>query len=304
MIRYLITCALLSLTLLIPSTTRADYDALGIVPAEYEVVISLDTRQIIDSNMFETIWAEVQNRQMKAKLGLLETLTGVDLLTDVDRLTFFSRVNDDDSACALFEGRFDEARLLMLVQANDSYKSYTIGNQTVHEWFDEKEQAMRYAIFPEDGVLGIWNSKAAIEKSIDALTDPSKSLAKTPDAKKVPSGAEQLAGWGILITRQTTCPGAKLRVSSASMTMKIDNQTMLLDMIVTPETADIVPQWLDLAKGAKALLQIQRDNPEAAGMANRLTVNETNGGSAVSIRGSLDSGTLLDIIRAKAQSRR
>ncbi len=283
-----------SALLLVPMSSRAAIDLLAAVPADYEVVASLDTRQIIDSSTFKAAWPVLKKPKSDAQLAGLKAISGVDLMKDVDRVSLFSRVNDDDSVGVVFEGRFDEARLLVLVQANSTYKTYQQGGRAIHEWLDEGEDRLKFATFPEPGALILWNSKAAMEASVAAMGNPAGALKGTAEAKAVPADAATLAGWGILITRQETCPGAKLRVASATATMRLTGEEMNMTMTVAPEPA-FATQWLDMAKGAKALAQIQRDNPMLAEMAGKVTFPPAQDGRVIEMNMTLANDELIDL---------
>jgi len=291
------------LAFLLPASLSAAFDLLSAVPAQYEVVASLDTRKMLDSPAFQRLWAQHKKPQTDAQLALIKSLTGVDVLKDIDRVSLFSRVNDDASVGVVFEGRFDSAKLLLLVQANATYKSYALNGQTLHEWFDDKEQRTKYAAFPAPGTLMIWNSRQAAEASTSAMATPANSLGASKDAARVPADPSSQAMWGVLITRQETCPGAKLRLTAATMTMQMEGENVTMAMRAVPESAPVAAQWLDLARGTKALLQIQRDNPAAAELANLVSVTPLEEGRVVEMKLTTTADRLVTLAQQMKQAK-
>ncbi|MBI1290430.1 hypothetical protein GC173_04210 [bacterium] len=290
-----------ALLALLPSIGLAAFDLMRAVPASYEVVASLDTRQVIDSAPFKANWPLMKKPESDAQLALLKSLTGVDLLTDIDRISLFCRVNDDPSVGVVLEGRFDPAKLVTIVQASGTHKSYDISGSTIHEWYDKGESRTKYACFPEAGTLIIWNSEEAMKLSTAALATPEAALKGKPEATVTPADADKLAGWAILITRQQTCPGAKLRLSAAAVTLALNGDQVDARFLATPESPAVAAQWLDLAEGVKAIGQIQRDNPALAEFAGRLTVEPLDNGKVVQVRTSMKVTEMVDLAKRMKQ---
>lgn len=291
MVRPVLLTAIVATTFAAP----AAFDPVQAVPANYEVIVSLNSRTVIDSAVFTKVWGTMQKPQTKAQLAVLQAVTGVDVMKDISRVVFFSRVNDDASVGVIFEGKFDETKLLMLVQANDTYKTTSTGGKTIHEWFDAGEQKTKFAWFPDAKTVGIWNSRAALDASLGAVDKPGTSFAKSPDAIVIPTG--DFPAWGVLVTRQTTCPGAKLRIANATMTMDVAKDPVAVRLTVLPESPAIAEYWFDMAKGAKALALLQRDNPQLSTMAEGMTVTRNPDNVRVDMTASLTADEIIAFIQ-------
>lgn len=257
--------------LVAPVAARAAFDPLTAAPATSEIVIKLDTRKIMDSPLFAKIWAEVETPQTKAQLSLLQGVVGFNFLKDVDQIALFSRMNDDSSVGVLLEGRFDQAKLLTLVQANASYKSYEAQGRTVHEWFDGKENRKKYGSFLAPTVVAVWNSKDAMEASFEALADVKNSLAGSKEKGLVPAASDKLGGWMIAISAGENRPGAKLQIANLVAALELDPEALVLRATATAETKEAAAQMIEVMEGAKSFGLLQRENADLASLASLMT---------------------------------
>jgi hypothetical protein len=258
--------------LMAPALAGAAIDPIQMVPADYEVLMQLDGRKLVDSAPFQSWWAERETQKVKARLAIVTALTGVDPVKDLDRITFFSRLNDDDSVGLVVEGRLDPARLLVIVQASDTYKTTTVGGTTVHEWFDQGEKRTKFGAFPSEGTLAIWNSRGAMEASLGALAAPATSMAASPEIGRLPAAGDGVFCRAMAIDRRGGGPGARLQMESATMAMALTEDALRTTMTVTATSDEAGALWREMMEGARALAVLQRDKAGLAALAAGVTV--------------------------------
>ena len=270
--------------------------SLAYMPLETEVAIGLDEQQLAKSPLVLQIVKKRLGDQLDSKVAFIETLTGTNVMKDLTHVTFFGRVNNDNSMALMVEGKLDRAKLLTLVKVNESYRTFQQDGREIHEWMDKDEQRLKFGCFVADNTVIIWNSKDAMDAGLGAMAAPEKSLAKSADAATIPAEADTAAAWAVLFSRNPNSPGAKLHVAKAFAWANLELNDVVAHATITADSPTAGAQWADLAKGAAALGQLQSQNAVLANLASHAKVTPSADGNAVAVEASLDNATVLAIV--------
>lgn len=272
-----------------------------LIPAATEVMISLNLRELVDSGMLNRVMTACGKQQeFEQSMAGLEAMVGSNPLRDISRVRIFGRVNDDQNVGLIAEGRFDRARLLSIIRVSPQYKEESIGIATIHQWFDAKDKVLKFGTFLNEQTMVIWNSEDAYKASIAAAQDPAVRLDINEVLPLLPEGAEDLSGWATLITRRTTCPGAKLQVKHAVALMDVQGDQLTMELRVKAATPQADAQWRQMLGGALAFGQLQRDNQLLAETAAAVRLTDGEGGAS-RLTLSVDPAALVTRMQALKQ---
>jgi len=272
--------------------------ALSYVPADAEVVIGVNSRQINDSDILKKIME--LRPALVTRVTVLENLTGINLLRDIDRVYCYGRLKDNNSVGVIFQGRIDQQKLLALLQINPQYKSLQVGNLTVHSWYDSHDKRVKFGAFIAGDQAAIWNSQAAMEASLAAATGGAASFANAPEARLIPADADLAAGWGVLVSRQTVGPAAKYHIATAQGLMTFKSGGVSLLLTLTPDAQEAVPKWVEVWRGLIAFGLVQPDRPALKEIAGRSQAGATGDGKSAMMEINIDQQTIVDIINKRA----
>ncbi len=288
------------------SGVAAPINPLSLAPGDSEFVASVNFRQIADSPVGQRLLREKGGEQAQALLQVVQNLTGVDLRKDLDRAVLWGRIEEDDSVGAVFQGRFDQEKLLALLRINPQYKETSSQGLKTYEWFDEKEKRTKYGAFLADGSILIVNHPRVFEAALGAQAAGNGFLAG-PKASLLPEKHEDLAAWGLLMRPERALPGGKMKdtlhVQSAILALSLEPSAVHLRFRVNLDSAGAVREWQDLMRGALALGRLQQENPGARNLAESGQVNPVEGRDAVALDLKLTTDELLGLMGAKGQVR-
>lgn len=298
----LLGCALLTILVLQISAGSAAGDPLQFVPADTEVVLSLNVRQVVDSPLFQQILDERGGRKARARLRVFRNLTGVDLLKDLDRAYLWCRVNDDDSVVLLFEGRFDQEALTDLLMANEEYRTQVYLGHTLHEWFDKKEERMKYGTFLSDGSVLIANHLPALKNALSVSRDGT-GLLSSAKADFLPVGRDTAAFWGVVFNPGRSIPGRAFKGSMsaecASASVTLGEQVLVLRMDVKADSPEAAQDWHDLVRGLVAFLHLQEERSELQRLAESAKVSLVPEQETVGVEASLPIDEFIRLLPKK-----
>jgi hypothetical protein len=265
------------------------------VPADAEVVASLNARQLIDSPPVQKIIAKLRaTKGLDDKVALLRNLSGIDVLKDIDRISIFGRIEDDEYLGVHVDGRVDEEKLLTLLKADNQVRTTAIAGQEVYEWMDKKEKRQKYGAFLDGGTVAVWNSKRAAEAALAARADEAKAFGSTPEAALVPEGAASASAWLVVASRRDGQPLDKIKAKSVAALLNVTTETVDLKARLNATTPEAGAQWIAVVNGLAAFAQLQSENADLQrlGAAVRTTLSEDHTAMTADITVKVD-----DIVR-------
>jgi hypothetical protein len=273
--------ALITLAVVARPVAAAE-NPLTLVPAGTEFIAAVNVRQIVDSPLFQRLLEEKGGQAARAKLQVLQSLTGIALLKDLDRAVVWSRIKDDDSVTAVFQGRFDREKLLVLLKINPNYKETERNGMTVYEWFDQNEKRIKIGAFLDDGSILIANRAAEFDEALEARRGEKGFLA-TPQAARLPENPDQAGAWALLLKPERVMPNGQikdtLRAESALLVITSDPTALHGRMRVHVDSPQTANDWLQLGQGLLALGRLQQNKPGLQKLAEKIHIalgEETN----------------------------
>lgn len=279
---------------------RAAADALAWAPADSEFILSINARQVADSDLAQKFLAQIGGEQAKAMLQVLKNMTGVELMKDLDRVCLFGRVKEDESILIVFQGRFREDALTTILKANPKYTQSSHGGVTIHEWFDEKEKEMRFGAFPAEGSAVIANRRESLHALIDTKGSDKGFLA-TDKAKLLPAGHKDVAAWGLLIRPERVFPDGDfkdtLQAGSATVTLALREGKVAARLAVNTESPEAAGLWLKMAQGGLALLQLQKENQDLRDLAASAKTSQDAASNRVALDVEIADDKLIELIQ-------
>ncbi|MCX7718213.1 MAG: hypothetical protein N2111_07410 [Candidatus Sumerlaeaceae bacterium] len=233
------------------------------VPADAEVVASLNTRQLIDSAPVQKIITKLRATEgLDDKIAVLKNLSGIDVLRDIDRISMFGRLEDNEFVGVYVEGRVDKEKLLTLLKADTEVKTATIAGQEVYKWMDKKEKREKFGAFLDDGTVAVWNSQRAAEAALAARTDTSKTFGATPEASLVPQDATQSTAWLAIVSRRVGTPLEKIKAKSLTAQVNVTADILDLKARLEATTPEAGAHWVAVINGLVAFAQLQSENAD------------------------------------------
>jgi len=270
-------------------------------PADSEFIASVNLRQVADSALIQRILREKGGEKVDATLQVLKSLTGVDLLKDLDRASIWCRIDDNDSVVLLFQGRFNQDTLITLLKVNPKYQATQRSGLTMHEWFDEKEKRMKYGAFLQEGSVVICNQPQGLDAAIQAHSDASKGFLGTPKAKHLPSNSDSLAAWVMIFRPERVLPNGKfkdtLQAESVLGAFVLKPETVTVSLNVKTRTPEAGQGWLDMAKGLIALGRLQQDNAQLCNLAKGAQASLASGGKGVTLEIPMTEQDILGLLK-------
>jgi len=146
------------------------------VGAGADWVAHVNYDQIAKSKLGGLIRAELAKEGLEEKLQAFQTIFSFHPIDDIRDVTIYGSGEDRDKAVAIFEGAFDPAKLVALVQMNPEYKEIKQGDVVVHSWVDENKrdpngpgQRMYGCIYKSNTVV-LGSGLEAVKQGVDVLS--------------------------------------------------------------------------------------------------------------------------------------
>jgi len=283
------------LLLSLAAPTVSATPALQYVPADREVVININMRGIMDSPLMTSLLDPAQPNRLTAGLQILAGISGVNPQKDLDNICLYGRIGHSDTVGVIAEGRFDHQRLLAQVQANSQYASFSIGNLTVHQWPDRHEKRIKYGAFITDGILGIWNSKPALEASLAAAGDAARPAADLANAPLSAAEREGCLVWGMMRKQPAGGYAADHGLNGAAYRLTSGEGYWVSRLKLLPASDDAALNWFDLLRGIIAYGQLQAKKPLFQELASAMQAKIAEGEQSVTLEARMSQDRLLEL---------
>jgi len=275
--------ALLALCVAAPSRA-AEPDKL--VPGDAEVVMVVNVRQILGSPLVKKYALEQLKAAVKANEQAQKTFeaTGLDPLTDVDRVAITKAAGGNDKVLVVVRGHFDPEKVQAAAAdfAEKEPRKLKISREDgvrVYELKTENKPA--FAAFAGKGALVISPSK---EYTLDAVKNAGKERAELN--KEMQTALDKVSGkesvwWAVVITEemkrqmrknpQTAELAPKLESTTGNINLTEDARISLQVHTTDPKAAGLIKQKINEAKPLLAVLG--QANEELAPVVNELVEN-------------------------------
>ena len=269
-------------------------DNLTCIPLGTDLIFSVNVQQIVHSPLFERIKEKKLDAQAEARLRVLQNLTGIDPLQDIQRATLFGTPGDDSSMMLRLQGRFDPAKLTSLVEAAPQYACHEVAGHKLHEWYDEREKRMKYGTFLSDGSILVGNRADRLDAALRAAAS-----GQGMQNGALPAGREQAAAWALVMRPDAGRLGNKtLSAQQLAGVLKLSPTDVAARLVLSTDTAEAAHKWLELVRGGLALLQLQNEHPVVAAIAARASV-APGPGQSVDLNVTATHDQFLQLVRRR-----
>ena len=281
-----ILIALLSGLALAQAAVAAPFNAAQ-VPAAAVLVLHLDADALRQTAPGRALLEHLNSGKGGQQMDALAAVLGWDLRRDLAGLTLFNTTSDEREGVALLRGRFDPARLEVLLKADAGYRSEVYQGATVHGWIDQEKKQRRYGALLGDLAV-VSGSKAAVQRTLDVLQARAPALAgANPNQLPLPEAgaAFALAAANLAAFPLTNTPphARSLRMArSGSFTLAEAGGQVLGQLTLRAEREEAARLMADAGRGLLALAQLDDQQDEAAReMLRALRIEQ--GGSEVAL---------------------
>jgi hypothetical protein len=129
----------------------------GIVPNTLEITVELNIGEISRTPELRRIVEGIIGPEGLEGFDDLYAFTGVDIRNDIDRILFAGFLDESrkDDGIMMVEGRFSREELASLLSMSGDYDILTMGNQLVHQFWDEDSNDLNYCVFLADNLLAM-----------------------------------------------------------------------------------------------------------------------------------------------------
>lgn len=295
--RLCFSCAL-AVLMLAGLAPQARAEALSMVSKTDEMVMGINVRQIVDSALFQQ-FLKVRKRA-KYQLDILKERTGIDFLTDVDKVFIYGKAGARNSMGMVFKGRINQQQVLAKLALNPENTTLTLYGLTVHAWMDSNDKMMKYGAFLPDGTTILWSSKEVMEGSINAVRDKTIQLLASPEGKMIPEEDDKSTLWMIAFNREgkmRTPQNFQFTQMTAFLTM--NTQEVQARVAVVPKNEEDVQNWVQMIQGAIMMFQFQDNNPLLTELVQRTRVKAGADEKSVELTTALGLKNVLDMITGR-----
>lgn len=251
----------------------------SLLPDGFEMTIRVNARQILDAPELQSLRERFLIQHLNRIAGPISAATQVDIRRDIDTIVlagFFDQSRKADGI-VLVKGFFDKNALIALVRTTPQYTEKQSGDFTIHGFFSQQDQDLRFALFPGNGTIAI-GRQDQIERMAEALSGKSAKMQDSPAyaalLKTVPDDAV-FAVVGAVPPAQNNDQFQKALMKDLGnfcLKGKLDKQ-LSVDLslhLPTPETAALKRQALE---GILAVVQMMEDRPLLGNLAKAVKVS-------------------------------
>lgn len=163
------------------------------VPAEAKWVVHSDFDSFRRSELWSLIEVEIREDHQQ-KLDEIEEVFGSDLMQDVYGVTLFGKEAGEENAVILIYGRYDQEKLVSLLEMNDAYESKEYAGKKLHFWVDEDDHKDKVGAFAGERLIVMSQREEPVKAMLDLLAGKEKTLAQVNEGPlaglaQAPAGA-------------------------------------------------------------------------------------------------------------------
>lgn len=238
------------------------------VPAASAWVMHLDADALRQTAPGRALMEQLGTGKGGQQMDALAAVLGWDMRRDLSGLTLFNTTGDEREGVALLRGRFDPARLEVLLKADPGYRSEAYQGTTVHAWIDQEKKQRRFGALVGD-VAVVSGSKAAVQRALDVLQARAPGLStQNPNQLPLPEPGAAFAVAAANLTRlpmTNSAPNARtLRLArSGSFSMSESAGQVIGRLSLQAEREESARLMADAGRGLLAMAQLD-DAQDAA----------------------------------------
>ncbi len=163
------------------------------VPAEAKWVVHSDFDSFRRSELWSLIEVEIREDHQQ-KLDEIEEVFGSDLMQDVYGVTLFGKDSGEENAVILIYGRYDQEKLVSLLEMNDAYESKEYARKKLHFWVDEDDHKDKVGAFAGERLIVMSQREEPVRAMLDLLSGKEQTLAQVNEGPlaglaQAPAGA-------------------------------------------------------------------------------------------------------------------
>lgn len=278
------------------------------VPANPAWVVHLDMDQVRPTAVGQYLLAEMQKPEAQSRFAVFQSLFNFDPRQQLHALTAYGLSAAHDDGVLMVYADFDRSRLETLVKTARDYQTQPHGTHTIHHWIDDKRPAKdgvpprtSAAIYANSAVI-FAQKPALVAQALDVLDRRSPSLVSVDLWPFQTSGGAFIQGFARRMDLGDHPNSAVFRLSKHAAFSLADLQgTIQGGLDLAAETPEVATNIAGIAQGLIALTRLQQAKPDAARIAQALSV--TQDGGTVAIRLALPAQDLVAMMKAEAERR-
>ena len=270
-------------------------------------LLHLDSDALRPTAVGQYILAEMDKPSEKAKLAIFQTIFSFDLRTQLHGLTLYGTSPAPEDGVLIVYADFDPERLVTLAQAAKGYQSSAHGQNTIHNWIDDKKKPQHgvqprvYAAIQGNRVI-FGQREQAVAQALDIIAGIAPNLAGSkifPDLV-APAKGTVIEAAAQKMKLPDSDPNAALLKMSQSVQLVVGEswQQFTAALTLTADNAEIAGHMLSIAQGLVALGKLQTDKPESVAVANAVTLQQN--GSRVIGSLVLPADQVVQMMKTKA----
>lgn len=222
-------------------------------------ILQVDLRRLLDGGLGPWLREQAAAPTIRPRLALLRNLTGIDALTDIDRITLIGPDARESEAVLVLVGRFDRAKLELVAEASAGHRSEPLRSHLLHRMHDTQRGRDTWAALAAgERVLVAGARRETVAAALDALDragaalDPARfAIAGAPLDAPLIAAATGVDAWiGSAPDAQLlrSISGIALTIGEAGDDLVLRGDLAALDEGTGGDLASIVEGFLALAR--------------------------------------------------------
>ncbi len=278
------------------------------LPADPAWLLHVDCDKLRPTAIGQYILKQMADPKAEAKLTAFQTVFNVDLRTQLHGVTLYGASSAPSNGVALIYADFDTERLVTLAKAADDYESSTHSTMTIHSWVDKNKKPKKgeskrtYAAIYGNRVIIFGQNAEKVGQALDVLVGTTANLASTKDFPRLGvSGSPDFLEGGIrkLDVAQGDPSATVLKLAKVIQLQVGESQGQVNAEINLETTSkDVAAQILSVVQGLQSLARLQEDKPEAAKLADAVSIQQTDANVVVSL--TLPADAVVEHMKAVA----
>jgi hypothetical protein len=155
-----------------------------LVGANAKWVAHVDVQGILNSGLGKLAMEKLRDEAMREKMAEVQELFGLDLEKDLSGVTLWGPAYGPTAGVAMFQGRFDQEKILAVLQQAPGYQATAHGEHTILRWTDEEaakrnknDDGTRFGVFYCEDVAAVARSRDVLTAALDQLARQDGTLA-------------------------------------------------------------------------------------------------------------------------------
>lgn len=274
-------------------------------------VLHVDVDALRPTAIGKYILAELDKPGQRDKLAMFENIFSFDPRKALHGVTLYGPTTTPEDAVALVYADFDPEHLTQMAEVAQDHQSTAHGKQTIHSWIDAKkagkggQPARIYAAIHGGRVVLFGQKEERLEEALDVLDGLKPSLRVGALLPRAGAGESAAVVQGAARKFDVKIPppvAAFLKqVKQFSLRLTEEQGNLVGSLALEAVDEGTGKQMANLARGLVALLSLQKEKPEAAKLAEGLSVMD-DGARAV-IKLSLPAQEVITAIKPRARAR-